>query len=154
MSHALEKELPDKHGHVNPIIPVDYLDPVKCKANNFDPRNKLRAIRKDLVMMDKPTKEKGHRAALKEAFTAAKYHNDFEGKIPSPNSGQESSVIFEGLVKSLNVMHKAVPEPNRSSYNNAYELIDQKVKLLYGNDVEVIGVYATRDDSIFFRRRR
>lgn len=83
-----------------------------------------------------------------------------------------------GLVKSLNVMHKAVPgvlrrdqekylfkllswsdrnifnsfailQPNLSSYNNAYELIDQKIKLLYGNDVEVIGIYATRDDSIF-----
>ncbi|CAB4392038.1 unnamed protein product [Rhizophagus irregularis] len=24
--------------HEKPIIPVEYLDPVKCKANNFDPR--------------------------------------------------------------------------------------------------------------------
>ncbi|CAG8450425.1 17989_t:CDS:2 [Rhizophagus irregularis] len=84
MSHALEKEFPDKHGHVKPIIPVDYLDPVKCKANNFDPRNKLRAVRKDLVDFgnDGQThKRKGHRAALKEAFTAAKYHNDLYGCI-------------------------------------------------------------------------
>ncbi|GET59210.1 hypothetical protein RIR_jg601.t1 [Rhizophagus irregularis DAOM 181602=DAOM 197198] len=70
-------------------------------------KSKLRAVRKDLVDFgnDGQThKRKGHRAALKEAFTAAKYHNDF--------------IIFEGLVKSLNVMHKAVPGVLRRDQEN------------------------------------
>ncbi|RGB40291.1 hypothetical protein C1646_753465 [Rhizophagus diaphanus] len=129
-----------------------YLDPMKCKAKNFDPITATKEQKERILLFieryKKITKEKGHHAAEKEAFAACNFSNallkQFNDKL--------DRVMFEGEAESLIVMHKAVPgsiekrsKPTHSSVNKAFELIGHKIKL-YDVDVEVISFKATKDD--------
>ncbi|RIA84815.1 hypothetical protein C1645_783338 [Glomus cerebriforme] len=187
MSHALEKEYPDLKSIAKGSLETceayyaclttneygsTYLDPVKCKAKNFDPRKatseEAERILLTAKMCDKIKEERGYRAAQEELAAAL----DFYNSLPKPflskdkldpevarsdnvfvkmNNRQNSRVMFEGETESLNVMHKAAPgsiekrsKPTHSSVDKAFRLIGHKIKL-YDVNVEVIAIKATKD---------
>ncbi|GBB95028.1 hypothetical protein RclHR1_24630002 [Rhizophagus clarus] len=131
-----------------------YLDPIKCKARNFDPITATKEQKERILLFaeryEKIAEEKGHHAAREEAFAAHDFYNALPKQFLN-NDKLDPEVPTLGEAESLNVMHKAVPgsiekrsEPTHSSVNEAFKLIGHKIKL-YDVDVEVISVKATKD---------
>ncbi|RIA84154.1 hypothetical protein C1645_859615 [Glomus cerebriforme] len=149
-----------------------YLDPMKCRAKNFDPITATKEQEERILLFaerfKKIANERGYHAAEKEAFAAYDFYsalpkqflnNDkLDPEVPTSgnvfikmNDRQNSRVMFEDEAESLNVMHKAVPgsiekrsKPTHSSVDKAFKLIGHKIKL-YDVDVEVISVKGTKD---------
>ncbi|CAB4419985.1 unnamed protein product [Rhizophagus irregularis] len=142
MSHA-EKELPDfkslaKGSHDTCVsyyaclttneFGSTYLDPVKCKAKNFDPRKATKEQEERIHLIaerfNKIKEERGSRVAQEELGAALVYLNT----LPKPILKPDPEVTLS----------------DNPSIDKAIKLIGYKIKL-YDNDVEVIAVKVTKN---------
>ncbi|CAB4483403.1 hypothetical protein RhiirA5_506451 [Rhizophagus irregularis] len=105
-----------------------YLDPVKCKAKNFDPRKATKEQEERILLIverfNKIKEEKGFRVAQEELGAALVYSNTLPKPILKPD-----------------------PEVTRSdnpSIDKAIQLIGHKIKF-YDTDFKVIAVKITKD---------
>ncbi|RGB28625.1 hypothetical protein C1646_745765 [Rhizophagus diaphanus] len=115
------------------------LDPVKCKAKNFDPKKVAKEQEKRILLftekVDKIKEEKGSHFVRKVLRATLDYSNT----LPLP----------------YNYLHgpdPEIPHPDNPSVDKAIQLIGYKIKL-YNDDVEVIAVKITKN-GIFFKCRK
>ncbi|PKY55922.1 hypothetical protein RhiirA4_475778 [Rhizophagus irregularis] len=110
---------------------LTYLDPVKCKAKNFDSKKVAKEQEKRILsFIEKFNKVKEERGA------------------PFAREELKATLIYSNtLPKPFNYLHGTGPEipyPDNPSVGKAIQLIGHKIKL-YNDDVEVIAVKITKN---------
>ncbi|PKC06024.1 hypothetical protein RhiirA5_420145 [Rhizophagus irregularis] len=133
---------------------LTYLDPVKCKAKNFDSKKVAKEQEKRILSFiekfNKVKEERGAPFAREELKATLIYSNNLYVAYYFQNENTDSLNTYDipFRPKPFNYLHGPGPEipypDNNPSVGKAIQLIGHKIKL-YNDDVEVIAVKITKN---------